>query len=106
MVVAVQQPLAECNAIFTVCIVAHRPPSCAVITHKTCQLNIGTDSKTVPASKTEGKCAGNTSNISILVMVLSYTEYIFVLCSLDEAWRSDLVASSNFDSQFNHKNPE
>ena len=35
MVVAVQQPLAECTAIFTVCIVKHRPPPCAVTIHKT-----------------------------------------------------------------------
>ena len=36
MVVAVQQPPAECTAIFTVCIVSHHPPPCAVTTHKTC----------------------------------------------------------------------
>ena len=36
MVVAVQQPSAECTAIFAVCIVQHRPPPCAVTTHKTC----------------------------------------------------------------------
>ena len=36
MVVAVQQLSAECTAIFTVCIVLHRPPPCAVTTHKTC----------------------------------------------------------------------
>ena len=35
MVVAVLQPLAECTAIFTVCIVEHRPPPCAVTVHKT-----------------------------------------------------------------------
>ena len=36
MVVAIQQPSEECTAIFTVCIVSHRPPPCAVIIHKTC----------------------------------------------------------------------
>ena len=35
MVVAVQQPLGECTAISTVCIVIHRPPPCAVTKHKT-----------------------------------------------------------------------
>ena len=35
MVVAVQQPLGECTAIFTVGIVKHRPPPCAVTMHKT-----------------------------------------------------------------------
>ena len=34
MVVAVQQPSVECTAIFTVCIVQHRPPPCAMTTHK------------------------------------------------------------------------
>ena len=36
MVVALQQPLTECTAIFTVCIVKHRPPPCTGTTHKTC----------------------------------------------------------------------
>ena len=35
MVVAVLQPLAECTALFTVCIVEHRPPPCALTMHKT-----------------------------------------------------------------------
>ena len=35
MVVAVEQPSAECTAIFTVCIVEHRPPPCAGTIHKT-----------------------------------------------------------------------
>ena len=35
MEVAVQ-PLAECTAIFPMCIVSHRPPPCAVTLHKTC----------------------------------------------------------------------
>ena len=35
MVVAVQQPLEECAAFFTVCIVEHNPPTCAVTIHKT-----------------------------------------------------------------------
>ena len=35
MVVAVQQPLAECTAIFTMCvIIEHRPPPCTVTIHK------------------------------------------------------------------------
>ena len=33
---------------------------------KPAQLNSGTDTKTVPASKTKGKCAGNTPNTLIL----------------------------------------
>ena len=33
---------------------------------KPAQLNGGMDTKTVPASKTKGKCAGNTPNTSIL----------------------------------------
>ena len=39
MVVAVQQPSAECTAIFTVCVlsnIAHLPVQCAVTIHKTC----------------------------------------------------------------------
>ena len=36
MVVAVQQPLAECTAIFTLYIVRHRSPPCTVKIHKTC----------------------------------------------------------------------
>ena len=36
MVVAVQQLLEKCTAIFTVCIVEHCPPPCAVAIHKTC----------------------------------------------------------------------
>ena len=35
-VIAVQQLIAECIAISTVCIVEHRPPTCAVTIHKTC----------------------------------------------------------------------
>ena len=35
MILAVQQPSAECTAIFTVSIVEHRPPPCAVTIHKT-----------------------------------------------------------------------
>ena len=66
MVVAVQQPSVECFAIFTVCIVQHRPPPCAKTTHKTCtaqRLNRYQDSA---PSKTKGKCAGNTTNTLIL----------------------------------------
>ena len=51
MVVAVLQPLAECTAIFTVCIVEHRPPPCAVAMHKTCTYQKRTHSKTVFAFK-------------------------------------------------------
>ena len=36
LVMAVQQPLAECTAIFIVCIVKHHPPPCAMTIHKTC----------------------------------------------------------------------
>ena len=36
MVAAVQRSLVECTAIFTVCIVEHRPPPCAVRIHETC----------------------------------------------------------------------
>ena len=36
MVMAVQQPLAECTAIFAMCVVEHRTPLCAVTSHKTC----------------------------------------------------------------------
>ena len=36
MVVAVQQALEEFNAILTVCIVSHRPPTWAVTIHITC----------------------------------------------------------------------
>ena len=37
MVVAVQQPLAECTDIFTMCvIIEHRPPPCTVTILKTC----------------------------------------------------------------------
>ena len=36
LVMAVQQPLAECTAIFIVCIVKHHPPPCAVTIHETC----------------------------------------------------------------------
>ena len=35
MVVTVQSPCAECTAIATMCIVAHRPPPCAVKIYKT-----------------------------------------------------------------------
>ena len=35
MVVAVRQPSSECTAIFTMCIVLHRPSPCAVTIHKT-----------------------------------------------------------------------
>ena len=35
MVVAVQQPLAKCPAIITVCIVQNRSPPCAVTIHET-----------------------------------------------------------------------
>ena len=35
-VAAVQQSLVECTAIFTVCIVEHHPPPCAVTIHETC----------------------------------------------------------------------
>ena len=56
MGVAVQQPLAECTAIFTVCIVTAHLPLQRQITKPAC-INGGTDSRTVPASKI---CAGNT----------------------------------------------
>ena len=36
MVVAVQQPLADCMAILTMCIVKHRPTPGAVVIHKIC----------------------------------------------------------------------
>ena len=36
MIEAVQQPLAECTAIFTMCNAEHRQPPCAVTIHKTC----------------------------------------------------------------------
>ena len=52
MVVAVQQLSSECTATFTVYIVLHRPLPCAV--KKRVQITGGTDTKTVPASKTKG----------------------------------------------------
>ena len=36
MVVAVQQPLVECTAIFTVCIVEHCPPPYTLTIRRTC----------------------------------------------------------------------
>ena len=53
------------TAIFPVCIVLHRPPPCAEFT-KLAQINGRTDSKTVPASKIKGQCAGNAPNILIV----------------------------------------
>ena len=46
MVMALLQPLAECSAIFTVCVVLHRSPPCAVTTHKT-SINKAPKKKTV-----------------------------------------------------------
>ena len=64
MVVAVQQALEEFTAILTVCIVSHRPPTCAVTIHRStsepAQINSGIGTTTVPASKINGQCAGNT----------------------------------------------
>ena len=52
MVVAVQQPLAECTTIFTMCIVEHRPLPCTVTIYtKPAQINSGMDSKTYPRSQ-------------------------------------------------------
>ena len=65
MVLAVQPPLAECTAIFTVCIIEHRPPPYAVIIHQPAQIHSGPDSKTMPASKTKGQCTGNIPNTLI-----------------------------------------
>ena len=60
MVVVVQQSSAECIAIFTVSMygltLRQKPP----------QINSETDTKTMPASKTEGQCACNTLNTLIL----------------------------------------
>mgnify|MGYP001798058788 CR=1 FL=1 len=66
MVVAVQQPLAECTFIFTVVLsnTAHLPVQWQYT--KPTQINCGVDSKTVPASKIKGQCAGNTPNTLIL----------------------------------------
>ena len=64
MVVAVQEAFEEFTAKFTVCIVSHRPPSCAVTIHRSIsepeQINSGTGTTTVPASKINGQYAGNT----------------------------------------------
>mgnify|MGYP001799878469 CR=1 FL=1 len=64
MVVAVQQPLADYTAMFTFpCVLlntAHLPVQWQY--SKPAQINSGTDSKTVPASKIKGQCAGNTPN--------------------------------------------
>ena len=62
MVVAVQQPLAECTAIFTLYIVKHRSPPCTVKIHKAAQIYSGTDSKD---SKIKGQCAGNTKHFDL-----------------------------------------
>ena len=62
----VQQPSAECTAIFTVHIVKHRQPSCAVTIHKTCT----------------GQCGGNTTNTLILVNRPRRSDaIILLLCS-------------------------
>ena len=42
---------------------------------KPAQINGGTDTKTVPASKTKGQCAGNTPNTSILANRVRSCEY-------------------------------
>ena len=60
MIVAVQQPSAECTTIFT----AHLPVQWQYT--KPAHTNGGTDTKTVPASKTKGECACNTPNTLIL----------------------------------------
>ena len=44
MVVAVRQPSTECTAMFTVCIVLHRPSPCAVTIHKIALINGEMDS--------------------------------------------------------------
>ena len=67
MVVALQQPLAECTSIFTLpCVLSYNAHLPAQWQHtKPAQLNGGTDSKIVPASNTEGQSAGNTPNTLI-----------------------------------------
>ena len=55
MVVAIQQPVVECTAMFTMCIAKQHPPPCAATIPA--QINGGTDVKTVP-----GQCAGNAPN--------------------------------------------
>ena len=59
---AVQQPAAECTAIFTACIVSNRPTPCAATIHKTC-----TDQQSnIPDIQVKGQCSGNTTNTLIL----------------------------------------
>ena len=63
MVVAVQQPLVECTAIITLCIVEHRPPPCAVTIQKPSTDERWNDPETVPASSnTTSQCPGDTPN--------------------------------------------
>ena len=61
----VQQHLAECTAIFTVCIAEHHAHLFVQWQYtKPAHINSETDSKTVTASKI--KCAGNTPNTLII----------------------------------------
>ena len=62
MVLAVQQPSAECTAIFTVCIVQHRPTPSAVTIHENWM-----DQRWNGYQHSVGiQCAGNTPNTLIL----------------------------------------
>ena len=59
----VEQPLAECTAIFTMCIVEHGSPFLVQWQYtKPAHINGGTNTKTVPASKIKGQCNFNTPN--------------------------------------------
>ena len=48
---------------------------------KPAQINGGTDTKTVPASKTKGQCAGNTPNTLILANWRLRSKQYYVCCT-------------------------
>ena len=75
MAVAVQQPLKEQNAsVYLPCVLSNTAQNPVQWQYtKPKQLNDGTDSKSVPASKIKGQCAGNESSNTLILAHRSWS---------------------------------